>query len=271
MQILMSTVNARFDPVRAGVEPKVFVVVNQLLADGTQGEAGGALKRYDRAFAQRFAALDENTQRGLSRSRNRALDLASEEICLFGDDDQVYVPDVCARIEDAFARHPQADIITFMEKTAPGGPWRKPYPGRRRSHSVLSVGKVRMPEIAFRLSRVKEAGLRLDETFGVGARYVSGDELLFLLDALRSGLKLIFLPELISYHPMNSTAARGATDENVMYSKGALMKRSFGKLAPLAICAFAARKMYQRRTLSPTLLRQMFKGWAHYKNARQHA
>lgn len=267
MQILMSTVNARFDPVRAGADPNVFVVVNQLVADGAQGGTG---KAYDRATAQSFAALDEKPQRGVSRSRNRAIELASDEICLFGDDDQVYVPDVCSRIEEAFGRHPQADIITFMEKVAPGGPWRKPYPGRCRPHSVLSVGKVRMPEVAFRLSRVNEVGLRLDEAFGPGSTYISGDEFAFLFDALRRGLKLIFLPELISYHPMNSTAGRGATDKNVMYSKGPMMKRAFGRLAPLAICAFAAKKMYQRRTLSPTLLTQMFKGWASYENGRRH-
>ena len=267
MQILMSTVNARFDPAKAGMSPSVFVVVNQVIP----GWRDAVARDYARDAARQFAAFDRQDGRGLSRSRNRALDLASDEICLFGDDDQVYVPDVCGLIEGAFQKFPDADIITFMEKTSPGpeGVWRKPYPRRRRRHNLFSAGKVRSPEIAFRASRVRAAGLRMDEMFGRGAAYVSGEEFAFLADAIRKGLRVMFVPELISFNPMNSTASRGATDTNVMYSKGAMMKRVFGKLAPLAICAFAAKKMCQRRTLSPTLLAQMFRSWSDYKPARK--
>lgn len=263
MQILLSSVNARFDSARAGVAPNICVVVNQLIPKGGDETT---CKRYDPSTAAGFAAFDEWRERGgASGSRNRAIDLASAEICLLGDDDQVYVPDVCDRVEDAFARFPEADIITFMEKTAPDGVLRKPYPRRPRPHSLISIWKVRTPEIAFRLSRVREVALYFDEAFGGGSRYISGEEPIFLADALRKGLKLIFVPDLISFHPMNSTASRGATDTNLMYSKGAAMKRIYGKLAPLFIFAFAAKKMVQRRTLSPTLLYQMFRAWVDYR------
>ncbi len=262
MQILMSTVNARFDPGKAGLEPNLFVVVNQLIPEGGDETPG---KRYDRSAAAGFAAFDERRERGLSRSRNRAIALATAEICLLGDDDQVYVPDVCKRVEAAFARFPQADILTFMEKTAPDGVLRKPYPRYPRPHSLGSVWRVRSPEIAFRRSRVREAGLYFDDAFGAGSRYISAEEPIFLTDALRTGLKLLFVPDIISFHPMNSTASRGATNPNLMYSKGAAMQRIYGRLAPIAICAFAAKKMLQRRTLSPTLLCQMFRAWADYR------
>jgi len=262
MQILMSSVNARFDSARAGVDPNICVVVNQLIP---QGGDEATCKRYDRSTAAGFAAFDERRERGVSRSRNRAIDLASAEICLIGDDDQVYVPDVCDRVEAAFARFPEADIITFMEKTAPDGVLRKPYPRQPRTHSLISIWKVRAPEIAFRLSRVREVALYFAEAFGGGSMYISDEEPIFLADALRRGLKIIFVPDIISFHPMDSTASRGATDINLMYSKGAAMKRIYGKLAPLFICAFAAKKMVQRRTLSPTLLYQMFRAWVDYR------
>ena len=263
MQILVPTVNARFDPVRAGVDPNVCVVVNQLVPEGGDETT---CKCYDRATAEGFAVLEERREQGLARSRNRAIDMASAEICLFTDDDQVQVPDVCDRVAAAFARFPEADIITFMEKTAPDGVLRKPYPRDSRPHSMFSVWRVRTPEIAFRRSRVMETGLYFDSAFGLGSRYISAEEAIFLTDALRKGLKLIFIPEVIAFHPMNSTAQRGATDPNVMYSKGAAMKRLYGGLAPLAICAFAGKKMMQRRTLSPVLLRQMFRAWVDYGN-----
>ena len=268
MQILTSTVNARFDTARAGLDPTRCVVVNQLILEGSDEER---CARYDRSVAAGFAAFDERRERGVSRSRNRAIDLAAAEICLIGDDDIVYVPDVCDRVEDAFARFPQADIITFRQKTAPDGVLRKPYPYRPRPHSLVSVWRVGGPEIAFRRSRVREAGLSFDEAFGLGSRYGSDEEPIFLADALRKGLKLIFVPDTISFHPMNSTASRGTTDTTLMSSKGAAMKRIYGRLAPLAICVFAGRKMMQRRTLSPTLLCRMFRAWADYENRKHQA
>ena len=261
MQILVSTVNARFDPVRAGVDPNVCVVVNQLVSEGGDETT---CKCYDRATAEGFAVLEECREQGVSRSRNRAIDLASAEICLLADDDQVHVPDACDRVAAAFSRFPEADIITFMEKTALDGVLRKPYPRQSRPHSMLSVWRVRAPEIAFRRSRVLEAGLYFDPAFGPGSRYISADEAIFLTDAFRKGLKPIFVPEVTAFHPMNSTAQRGASDPNVMYSKGAAMKRLYGGLAPLAIFAFAGKKMMQRRTLSPILLHQMFRAWVDY-------
>ena len=261
MQILVPTVNARFDPARAGVDPNVCVVVNQLIPEGGDETT---CKCYDRAAAEGFAVLEECREQGLSRSRNRAIDLAAAEICLLADDDQVYAPDACDRVAAAFARFPEADVITFMEKTAPDGVLRKPYPRHSRPHSILSVWRVRAPEIAFRRSRVLEAGLYFDPAFGVGSRYISAEETIFLTDALRKGLKLIFVPDVTAFHPMNSTAQRGATDPNVMYSKGAAMKRVYGGLAPLAICAFAGKKMMERRTLSPALLYHMFRAWVDY-------
>ena len=56
--------------------------------------------------------------------------------------------------------------------------------------SLFSAGRVRTPEIAFRLSRVEKVGVRFDADFGYGAEYRSGEEYVFLADALRKNLKV---------------------------------------------------------------------------------
>ncbi len=264
MQILVPTRNARFSPAAAGLGPEVFVVVNQLIPEGGDETQ---CRRYAPEAAAPFAAFAERRERGVSRNRNRAIDLATDEICLMSDDDVAYVPDVCDRVEEAFAKFPAADILTFMQRTAPGGMLRKPYRRRSHPHSLLSAGKVGGPEIAFRLSRVREAGLRFDCDFGLGGAYPSDEEFVFLADALRRGLRLVFVPEVVSFHPLGDTGSRFATDPRLMRSKGAMMARTFGDLAPLAILAFAGKKMVAWRTASPTLLRRMFEGWSQYKRS----
>lgn len=83
MQILMSTVNARFAPPRARLDGAVFVVVNQIIPTG--GDEA-ACKEY-KTCHKVFAALEERRESGVARSRNRAMDMATEDICLLGDDD----------------------------------------------------------------------------------------------------------------------------------------------------------------------------------------
>lgn len=273
----MSTVNARFDWTASGLAQDRFVVVNQLAAASHAVRPGATpppvpARRYDPAAASGFAALEEPRERGLARSRNRAIALASEEICLFGDDDQRYVPDVCERVEEAFAEFPKADIITFAERT-PEGALRKRYPSRPRQHSLFSAGRVRTPEIAFRLSRVRKAGLRFDADFGLGSKYTSGEELIFLADALRKNLKVWFVPRVISFHPDDTTGARGSIDPCVMRSRGAMMGRVFGRIAPLAMLAFAVRKTVQVKIRGAEAvpfrvrMNEMRRGWSDYRRS----
>lgn len=259
MQILMSTVNAQFAPSRAGLDGSIFVVVNQIIStDGDETEC----KKYGTRHKV-FAALEERRESGVARSRNRAIDLATEDICLLGDDDQIYFPDTIDRVERAFSMHPEADIITFMEKT-PEGNLRKSYPKQPMRHSVLSVMRVREPEIAFRLSSIQRFGLRFDEDFGF-SKYVIGEGYIFLVDAIKKGLKVMFVPEVISIHPAESTAAIGSTEKNVMYSKGAMFRRALGPMSLPFLLTFFIKKTVQRRIPPWKFLYYLFRGWLDYK------
>ena len=274
----MSTVNAQFDWTTSGLAQDRFVVVNQLAAASHAARPGTApppvpVRRYDPAVARGFAALEEPRELGLTRSRNRAIALASEEICLFGDDDQRYAPDACERVEEAFAQFPDADIVTFAERT-PEGALRKRYPSRPRPHSLFSAGRVRTPEIAFRLSRVRKAGLRFDADFGLNSKFSHGEEMIFLADALRRNLKVWFVPRVISFHPDDTSVKWGGVDPSIMQSKGAMMGRVFGRAAPLAMLAFAARKTVQAKIggveAAPFRVRvkEMWRGWSDYRRSR---
>src|SRR5690625_4624847 len=52
-------------------------------------------------------------KRGLSRSRNRALANASEDICLLADDDVEYIDGYYEVVKEAYLKYPDADLILF--------------------------------------------------------------------------------------------------------------------------------------------------------------
>jgi hypothetical protein len=174
---------------------------------------------------ERFKFLSFN-ERGLSKSRNRAILESSAEIGLIADDDLKYCKNFEEKIQSAFEKYPDADIITFKIVTPEGQPY-KSYSDSPFKHSRSSVYKVSSVEIALKLRSIKSVGLKFDERFGLGAVYKSGEETIFLNDALDAGLNIYFIPENIVIHPIESSGK--VLDQNFFFSKGALVKRLYSK------------------------------------------
>lgn len=162
---------------------------------------------------------------GLSRSRNRAIENAEGEISIIADDDIKYKLGSFDIIRDKFNANPEADIITFQVET----PDKKPYKGYSNNefwHNKRTIMKVSSIEIAFRSKKVLESGIRFDENFGLGSKYQSGEENIFLLDCLNKGLKVKYVPIPIVIHDVESSGS--LRSQSSIYSKGALFTRLFG-------------------------------------------
>lgn len=56
-------------------------------------------------------------EKGVSKSRNRALQKAEAEICIIADDDVKYVDNYEKIILEAYKKYPKADIIVFKIKS----------------------------------------------------------------------------------------------------------------------------------------------------------
>lgn len=169
-----------------------------------------------------FISFDE---KGLSKSRNRALENGKAELGLIADDDVAFCEDFDAKIKKAFQEFPDADIITFKILT-PTGENYKNYPESSFKHTRKSIYTVSSVEIVFKLERLKKAGIKFDERFGLGASYPSGEETIFLNDAMNKGLNIYFVPEYIVMHPLESSGK--ILDASYYKSKGALIKRLYG-------------------------------------------
>src|SRR5690606_35260045 len=65
--------------------------------------------------------------RGLSKSRNIAIQHAVGDIGIFADDDVRYKPEYFHQIEKAFKKHPELAVAAFRIKTGEGEPAYKNY------------------------------------------------------------------------------------------------------------------------------------------------
>lgn len=162
--------------------------------------------------------------RGIGRSRNTALLYATGDILLFADDDVVYEDGYEKIVCDAFAAHPEADVILFnlINTTPERGNTRlettwhavKPY-------NAYQYGAVR---IAVRRKVLLRENIFFSLLFGGGAPYSSGEDSLFIKDCIQKGMRLYASPDIIGKVSFTkSTWFTGYTDKYFL-DKGLLYR-----------------------------------------------
>lgn len=166
---------------------------------------------------------------GLSKSRNLAIKNASKKICLIADDDVVYFPDFDTEIITTFNQNPKASIITFnhqrIGKTEPHHKSK-----RGCSHSQKTIENVCSIEIAFQVKDVKDNTISFDENFGLGSYFETAEEYLFLRDAIKLSLTLLFCPIVIVSHPLLSSGENQG-DDKILLARAALFYKTKTNLA----------------------------------------
>lgn len=235
-QVLISTMNE--DPASFRDLNIPALVISQ---NGTEyNESSGNFK---------FLSFNE---RGLSKSRNRAIQYSTADTALIADDDVIFCEDFEKKIKAGFAQFPDADILTFKIITPSGEPY-KNYSTDAFKHTRSSIFKVSSVEIVLRPDKIREAQLEFDEQFGLGATYPSSEEMIFLNDALSKGLNIYFVPEYIVSHPLESSGK--ILDEKFFLSKGALIRRLYGTSLHLGFGLAFLLKQFMKPQKSISLFR----------------
>lgn len=135
------------------------------------------------------------SERGVGLNRNNALMRADGEICLFADDDMVYVDDYVDVVTKAFSENSNADVIVFnlIEPKPTRFVIRKKT--RVNYFNYLRYGTAR---VAVRLNSVKGNAIYFNQCFGGGTEHCHGEDNLFLTACLNKGLKIYAVPEYIA-------------------------------------------------------------------------
>lgn len=180
-------------------------------------------------------------ERGIGLSRNNALMRTTEEFCLFGDDDVVYGDDYEKIIIDAFNKNPKADIILFNLPSTnidrPTAMIKKN--GKVHLWNCMRYGAVK---IAARTESIKKKNIYFSLLFGGGAKYSCGEDSLFIIDCVKSGLNVYKdTSEIGIVKQEDSTWFRGYTDKFFM-DKGAFFAAVSKRWAYFLCLQFVLRK-----------------------------
>lgn len=198
---------------------------------------------------------------GLSVNRNLALKKASGDICLIADDDLTYTAEQLRAIVDTFEKNPHIDIALFRHS----GNNNKQYPDYEFNlNSKMPKGYyISSVEIAFRRRSIPES-LQFNTNFGVGAAMPSGEEFIFIHQAMRHGLKCRFFPITITHHEEPSTGSRQYS-KGALQANGACLAVGYGLLGLLRIPIIAWRLSRQGKAKFFPAVQHLFKGYIYGK------
>lgn len=199
LEVLMSCMDQKDDTLvrKSGLSGDV-VVINQCQTDG--------FSQYPTQNGT--AKLYFTTDRGLTKSRNMAISKSSGDICLLCDDDEIFLPDYEARILHTYETLPQADVIVFKMVNRPVS-----FPDRVMRLRFPLILKVSSWQISFRREALLEKAITFDVRLGAGTGNGGEEELKFLRDCEKAGLKIFYVPvEIASVAQEESTWFHGFSD-----------------------------------------------------------
>ncbi len=204
----------------------------------------------------------ERDEKGLSRSRNLAISMASDDICILCDNDIRYEDDASEEIVRAFLRHPEAGIICFFIERPERS---RPVRDTEGEMSKKDMMRIFSPEIALRRSKLRD--LRFDEDFGAGGRYAMGEENIFLFEAKRRGIECIYVPVKIASTLPNESSWFQGYDEKFFFDRGAGYEAMDRSLWHILCWQFLLRKrgLYRNTISAGRAYHAMKEGRADYR------
>lgn len=209
----------------------------------------------------------DTMDRGLTRSRNMAIAASCADVCMLCDDDEVFPHDYEEKILQAYEELPHADVIIFTV-----GNWKNSFGDRVRELKFPQTIKASSIQISFRRESLVRTGVRFDPLLGAGSGNGAEEEMKFLLDCQKAGLRIFFVPrEVAALNTQDSTWFRGF-DEAFFYNRGATTRYILGY--PLAAAyglyyVLRKRPLY-RDTITPVkALKAIFRGMNDNKVTKQ--
>ena len=180
-------------------------------------------------------------QRGLTKSRNLAIEKSRADICMLCDDDEVFVEDYEKKLLDAYEQLPEADVIILkMVDRVPS------FPDEVRRLRFPRTMKVSSWQISFRRESLVRTGVRFDELLGAGTGNGAEEELKFLLDCEKAGMKIYYVPTEIATVAQESSTWFQGFDTRFFENRGATTRYILG--APLA-SAYALYYVLRKKSL----------------------
>ncbi|CAK8583860.1 hypothetical protein BMEGG_06118 [Priestia megaterium] len=209
-------------------------------------------------------------EKGLSKSRNNAIENSTNDIGIISDDDLYYYDDVADRIKTAYQKNQEADVIIFCYDA--DGRHKKIFGKKAKKLGYLGTMKVSSVQITFKIKSIKENGIRFNELFGAGSsHYQCGEENIFLFECLKKGLKIYFEPiSILSINDNDESTWFNGFNDKLLFDRGAIFTAMSNRFYHFFIWQFAIRKykLYRHQISFIKAIRNMYKGHRDYLNIR---
>lgn len=200
-------------------------------------------------------------EKGLSKSRNRAIEKMTGDIGILADDDVIYNDNYEKTIKKAYEKYPDADIIAFDVKSMN----KKRQTRKQPTHKAnfITLMRIQSVQITFRKDRI----IRFDEDFGIGAKYKLGEENILLYDCRRMKRKIYYVDENIATVKQEESRWFSKMDRDFLKCEGAVFYRISPRFYWLLILQYAIRKrkQYKDNTSFMEAVKCLFKGAESYK------
>ena len=215
-----------------------LVVVNNGSTDGTAELLNG--------FAERLPIMQVfEPEKGLSTARNTGMRAARGEILAFTDDDCIPAPDWVNAIHEEFAR--DAGLAGLGGRVELQDPRDYPITVRTSRQREPLTSPYQLPALmvgcnmAFRRSTIDLVG-EFDTTLGAGTAVGSAEDTDFLYRALRRGLRIEYVPEVLLAHDHGRRSSEDVRGLRRSYARGRgalLVKYLLRADRAMASCAYA--------------------------------
>lgn len=163
------------------------------------------------------------TERGLSRSRNMAINNATGDVCLFCDDDIVLDNGYERSIIEAFEKYPNETIIAFRINYN-----KKQYLEQTFKVGIFKAARISSVQIVFNRRKIDKS-IHFCEKMGSGSGNGGGEENKFLVDCIRSGYSVRYVPSLIlTVKPLSESQWFHGFDKQYWLNRGWSAKMIYG-------------------------------------------
>ncbi len=261
VEVLLATMNQNDCSIVEKINTQSdIVVINQSDCDNNKGYV---YKDYNVTFIS-------NKERGLSRSRNKALENSTREYCVLADDDIVLVDNYVDIIEEEFKKNTDADIIIFdIDRVKKDGVFnRNLKDGKVKFYRILSFGSI---GVVFKRKSILEKNITFNTLFGTGSVYTSGEDTIFITESYKKGLKIYTSSKKIAtVYDLTSTWFNGYNDK-FFKDKGALLKYIF-KRGTFFVClqfVIRHRNKFKDEKTPMQALKLMLDGAKEFENRRE--
>ncbi len=171
-------------------------------------------------------------ERGVGLNRNNALMRSQADICLIGDDDVTYKSGYSDIVVRTFDENPKADVILF--NVHPNENYHPFVCKKKMRINFLNCGRFGGVRIAFRRTKVIKHTISFNLMFGGGAMFGAGEDVMFIEDCLRNGLKVIAVPnEILTLREERESTWFNGYDDKFFHDMGASYVYHYGRLALL--------------------------------------